>query len=321
MLMELELRHLRMLCTIADTMSLGLTATVLGCSQPAVSSQLKRIERLMGEDLFVRGSAGVTPTRFGVEVVVQARKVVALANLIGRRSTAGRRGTDQVLRIAATNTPILPGLLQRARTVLPALTTQVSSVYSSAEIIRLIEDDKLDIAVAVDYPGRELGHSDAVVRRGIVTEPSFVALPAAHPASGQLDVPLRDLAGDAWFLTPDDGAGWPGVCYDAFQAAGFTPATVHEYLGDRDQLQRMIADGLGISVVQATCKPNPGVVVKPLAGTPLWCRYVLVWHRERVSDEVTLTIFGAALAAYEELIGRATHFQTWAARHYRATRA
>ncbi|MFI1092519.1 LysR family transcriptional regulator [Streptomyces sp. NPDC020917] len=318
--MELELRHLRMLCTIADTMSLGRTATVLGCSQPAVSSQLKRIERYMGEDLFVRGTSGVTPTRFGVEVVVQAREVVALANAIGRRSTAGGRGTGRVLRVAATNTPILPGLLQRARAVLPLLTAQVSSVYSSAEIVGLLEEDKLDAAVAVDYPGRELRHSSAVVRRGIVTEPSFVAMPADHPASGQLDVPLLDLAGDAWFLTPDDGAGWPGVCYDAFRAAGFTPATVHEFLGDRDQLQRMIADGLGISVVQATCKPNPGVVVKPLAGTPLWCRYVLVWHSERVSGEVAETLFGAALSAYEELIARAPHFQSWAARHYRTPR-
>ena len=318
--MELELRHLRILCTIADTMSLGRTATVLGCSQPAVSSQLKRIERMMGADLFVRGSAGVTPTRFGVEVVVRAREVVALANAIGRRSTAERLGTDRVLRLAATNTPILPGLLQRARAVLPTLTTQVSSVYSSAEMVGLLEDGKLDAGVAVDYPGRELGHSEAVVRRGIVTEPSFVALPADHPASGRLDVSLLDLADDAWFLTPDDGAGWPGVCYDAFRAAGFTPATVHEFLGDRDQLQRMIADGLGISVVQATCKPNPGVVVKPLAGTPLWCRYVLVWHRERVSDEMAETLFGAALATYEELIARAAHFQAWAARHYRTPR-
>lgn len=56
--MELELRHLRILCTIADTLSLGRTATVLGCSQPAVSSQLMRIERLLGADLFVRGNAG-----------------------------------------------------------------------------------------------------------------------------------------------------------------------------------------------------------------------------------------------------------------------
>ncbi|MEW1860571.1 LysR family transcriptional regulator [Streptomyces sp. NBC_00669] len=318
--MELELRHLRMLCTIADTMSLGRTATVLGCSQPAVSNQLKRIERLMGEDLFVRGSSGVTPTGFGVEVVVQAREVVALADAIGRRSTAGRPGAGRVLRLAATNTPVLPGMLQRARAVLPTLAAQVSSVYSSAEIVELIEDGKVDVGVAVDYPGRELAHSAALARRGIVTEPSFVALPTTHPARGRLDVPLLELAGDAWFLTPDDGAGWPGVCYDAFRAAGFTPPTVHEFLGDRDELQRMIADGLGISIVQATCRPIPGVIVKPLVGTPLWCRYVLVWHRERVSGEVAETLFRAALAAYEELIARAPHFQAWAARHYRTPR-
>lgn len=165
----------------------------------------------------------MTPTRFGVEVVVRAREVVALADAIGWRSTAERLGAERVLRLAATNTPILPGLLQRARAVLPGLTTQVSSVYSSAEIVALIEGGRQDVGVAVDYPGSELRHSKAVVRRGIVTEPSFVALPVDHPASARWDVSLLELAGDAWFLTPDDGAGWPGVCYDAFRAAGFSP--------------------------------------------------------------------------------------------------
>ncbi|MEV6007923.1 LysR family transcriptional regulator [Streptomyces sp. NPDC051976] len=319
--MELELRHLRTLCAIADTGSLGRAAAALGFTQPAVSSQLQRIERFFGQELFVRGRVGIHPTPFGFEVVVQARDVLTRAQAIGRRTTGAPCATDRVLRLAATNTPVLPGLVGRARKVLPGLAPLVSSVYSSSEIVALLEGDEVDVAIAVDYPGQELRHSADLARRALVTEPCFVALPADHPKSGQREVALADLADDAWFLTPDDGAGWPGVYYAACEAAGFVPAAVHEYLGDRAQLQRMIADGMGVSMVQATTHPIPGVTIRPLAGTPLWCRYVMVWHKARVSEEVAEALFGAAASAYKELMARAPHFQEWVARQYQVPRA
>lgn len=69
--MELELRHLRVLCAIADSGSVGRAAAALGYTQPALSTQLRRIERLLGEGLFVRASTGVELTAYGAEVVSQ----------------------------------------------------------------------------------------------------------------------------------------------------------------------------------------------------------------------------------------------------------
>jgi hypothetical protein len=96
---------------------------------------------------------------------------------------------------------------------------------------------------------------------------------------------------------------------------------VHEFLGDRFQLQRMIADGMGIAVVQATLRPEEGVLVKPLAGTPIWCRYVLAWRTARVGDEVADTLHRSCCAAYRDLITRSPHFQSWSARTYKRPRA
>ncbi|GAO10368.1 putative LysR family transcriptional regulator [Streptomyces lydicamycinicus] len=319
--MELELRHLRVLCAIADAGSVGRAASDLGYSQPAMSTQLRRIEQHFGHPLFVRNTSGVELTRYGTEVLAQARDVLARAAAIGRRpapdgATTGRRP----LRLAATNSPVLAGMLIRLRNQLPDLTLTVSSVYPSSEIVELLEHGEVDAAIAADYPGRELRHSATVTHRGIVTEPSFVALPAGHRLRHAPEVTLADLADDAWFLTPDDGAGWPGVFYAACRAAGFTPAAVHEFLGDQQQLQNMIAEGIGVSIVQATLRPIPDVLVKPLAGTPLWCRYVLAWRRESVADEVADTLFGSAAAAYRALIAQSPHFRTWASRTWSVTR-
>lgn len=65
----------------------------------------------------------------------------------------------------------------------------------------------MDAAIAADYPGRELEHSRQVDHRGIVTEPNFVALSSRHPLARRAQIALADLAGEPWFLTPDDGAG------------------------------------------------------------------------------------------------------------------
>ncbi|MCQ4082180.1 LysR family transcriptional regulator [Streptomyces sp. RB6PN25] len=317
--MELELRHLRALCAIADAGSMGRAAAEVGCSQQAMSTQLRRIELYFGEPLFERSTVGVRPTRYGVEVIARARDVLVRAEAIGRRPVEDG-GPRPALRLAATNSPILSGMVGRVRTELPDLVLTVSSVYESSQIVELLERGGLDAAIGVDYPGLELRHSDAVAHRGIVTEPSFVALPAGHRLKYRMEVALADLAEDSWFLTPDDGAGWPGVFYAACAAAGFIPAVVHEFLGDRLQLQNMIAEGLGVSLVQATTRPIPGVIVRPLIGTPLWCRYLLAWRKVSVAEGVLVTLFGSASASYRDLIARAPHFRAWAARTYRGTR-
>ncbi|MFI6686511.1 LysR family transcriptional regulator [Streptomyces sp. NPDC050485] len=312
--MDLELRHLRALCAITDAGSLGRAARVLGYSQQAMSAQLQRIERYFGEPLFERKVSGVEPTRYGAEVLAQARDVLDRADAIGRGRAGRAAGVRQALRLAATNSPVLSGTVVRIRSRLPELALTVSSVYASSEIVELLEKGELDAAIAVDYPGLELRHSDAVAHRAIVIEPSFVAVPAHHRVKHHTEVALTDLADDAWFLTPDDGAGWPGVFYAACESAGFTPAAIHQFLGDQLQLQHMIADGLGISIVQATIRPIPGVLVKPLSGTPLWCRYLLVWRREGLTDEVVETLFGSATESYRDLIAQSPHFHAWASR-------
>jgi DNA-binding transcriptional LysR family regulator len=311
---ELELRHLRALCAIADAGSVSRAAAMLGYTQPAMSTQLRRIEQHFGAALFERRPWGVEPTRYGAEVLVRARDVLARMDAIGRGPAARTADGRRTLRLAATNSPVLPGLVSRLRSRVPELGLQVSSVYASSEMVELLERDELDAAVGVDYPGLDLRHSEAVRRRGIVTEPSFVALSARHRLRHRNEIELAELAEDAWFVTPDDGAGWPGVFYSACAAAGFAPAAVHEFMGDGCQLQHMIAEGLGVSVVQATLRPVSGVVVKPLVGTPLWSRYLLAWRHEGVADELAQALHDAATASYRDLIAQSPHFQAWSGR-------
>src|SRR5438270_799507 len=108
---RLELRHLRTLCAIADTGSLRRAAVRQGYSQPAMTTQLQRIEHFFEEPLFDRSSTGVVPTPFGTEVVAQAREVLARVDAMGPRDVRRACAPGRTLRLAATNTPMLPGLV------------------------------------------------------------------------------------------------------------------------------------------------------------------------------------------------------------------
>ncbi|MFE2728227.1 LysR family transcriptional regulator [Kitasatospora sp. NPDC059327] len=307
--MELELRHLRVLCAIADTGSVGRAAAALGASQPATSTQLGRIERFLGSPLFERTASGVLPTPFGLEVLTAARDVLARADRLGHRGTEDATPTPRVVRLAAPLTPVLPGLLAEARRQRPDLRFTVSGTHRPPDVVGLLEQGAADVGLAIDHRGRELRHSSVIAYRSIVTEPSFVALPAGHRLRHRAEVALSDLAEEAWLLPPDDGAGWHAVFHGACGAAGFTPLTVHEFLGGRLELQELIAAGLGVSIVRASTGPLADVVVKPLAGAPIRFRQLLLWRPGAVGEDVVETLLGAAGAAHRDLVAGSSRFR------------
>lgn len=74
-LWSLELRHLRTVRAIADTGSLTKAAATLGLAQPALSAQLRRIEKALGGVLFDRDHTGARATPLGELVLERACSV------------------------------------------------------------------------------------------------------------------------------------------------------------------------------------------------------------------------------------------------------
>src|SRR5262245_26615868 len=86
--MDLELRHLRVVCAIADAGSVTKAASALGLAQPALTAQLQRIERALGGLLFERDRRGARATPLGELVLSRAR--VLLPAIKGLQDEATR---------------------------------------------------------------------------------------------------------------------------------------------------------------------------------------------------------------------------------------
>ncbi|MGW4808048.1 LysR family transcriptional regulator [Kitasatospora sp. NPDC004272] len=336
--MDLELRHLRVLCAIADSGSVGRAAAAIGASQPAISTQLRRIENYLGAVVFDRTAAGVVPTTFGAEVLAAAREVLSRVDRLGQAAVPDGERPHRELRLAADCPVLLPGTLSRVRQLRPELRFALAPHRSPApppsptppqdptqpqDPAPTPQPDAgapFDLALLLDHPGSGLRATPALAARAVATEPVFVALPAGHPLRHHVEPAPADLGGETWLLPAGDGAPWPALFRAACEAAAFAPAGVRELPCGRREVLDLVAAGLGAALVPGSTPPVPGVAVKPLLGAPLWLRHVLLWRRATIGPGLADTLFGAAAAAYRELAAEAPHLHSWAGRTFRPPR-
>ncbi|WP_405058414.1 LysR family transcriptional regulator [Kribbella sp. NBC_01505] len=314
--MELELRHLRVVCRLADTGSVSKAAAALGVSQPSLTAQLHRIEEAVGGSLFDRGSTGVVPTPLGKHVLNRSRAMLAdMDELIGssRRYTSGS-GT---LRLGSSRTVMFGAWLSRLERAFAGseIATQVDS--SSAVLTELLAADVLDIAMIGRAEDAYAPPCPQGIREQtmVFPEPFSIALPADHHLAGVDEVKLAELADDVWICPPagkEDGelAYLREVCEDA----GFSPQFRYGNL-DTTEIEQLIGAGRGICLCAPTVRELPRTVVKPLAGQPLSWRRTLRWRVDNVSQETVDLVHQAFIDTYRETIAENAAARDWWSAH------
>ncbi|MDQ1006536.1 DNA-binding transcriptional LysR family regulator [Streptomyces sp. V4I23] len=276
--MDLEIRHLRVVCTIADAGSLTRAATALHMTQPGISAQLRRIEAMLGGCLFHRRQEGTVPTPFGELVLGRARAILpSIDELLTDTARATRRmSATALIRVGSVGAPLLGHLLLAVKALLPEAEVTSRCRYSPLDLLEDLAADRLEVAVLGDHPGQELPQPEGVALHTIATEPVFALLPATHPLAARDEVSLPDLLEDDWAV-PRPAADRTRAYWSSVSAlTGRMPCAPHEAEGR--QLIEIVRAGLAVSLCQATFIEVPGVVVRPLAGNPLWYRHMLAWR-------------------------------------------
>ncbi|MGW4201509.1 LysR family transcriptional regulator, partial [Streptomyces sp. NPDC004726] len=263
--MELEVRHLRALCAIADTGSLHKAARRLGVSQPSLTTQLRRIEHSLGAELFARERTGCRPTPLGRAVLSRARPLVAeMAALVAEaKATAARAGGPR-LRVGSTASRALPGWLGRLRRRLPGTDISLHMDVSANALLRMVAAGQLDVAFVHEVEGCPLMVPDGLsVRVLLEREPQFVSMASGHPAAAAPVVDLADLAEDRWIVDPTVDGEWDGLCR-VLAAAGINPPVLH---GDYHTAAALIAVGEAVAPCQPTSDPRDDSTIEPSAAT------------------------------------------------------
>jgi DNA-binding transcriptional LysR family regulator len=309
--MELEVRHLRVICAIAEHGSLTRAAAALRLTQPGLSAQLGRIESMLGGGLFVRGSGGMLPTAFGQMVLTRARAILpGVDELLSATATAARLGgSPRRVRLGSVNAPLLGGLIGAIQTLLPGAEVTSRAWHSPPTLVDDVAAGRLEAAVVGDSPGFELEPRAGVVLRPVATEPVFALLPADHPLAALEEVSLHRLAEENWVVPePNDDRTreyWSSVL------ALIDGNTRTPYEAEGRLLIDIVRAGHGVSVCQATFDEVPGVAVRPITGNPLWYRHILAWHPNGPIAEFGDTVTRLVTERYAMICGLSPSYTRW----------
>ncbi|MFK0195441.1 LysR substrate-binding domain-containing protein [Kitasatospora sp. NPDC090308] len=216
----MELRQLRCFVAVAEELHFGRAAERLLLGQPAVSQQVRRLERELKVELFDRSPRHVRLTPAGERFLPAARNVLAAED--AARALAADLAAPTVLRLGTVT-----GLGERLDDILDAYRHQAPTVHVELhsapvrERLARLADGRLDAAfVRGAVPER-----DPDLRYLPLWQDELViALPAGHPLADRPEIDLADLADLPLLLT--ERRNHPtlvDLVTDACARAGFRP--------------------------------------------------------------------------------------------------
>ncbi|SFQ66386.1 DNA-binding transcriptional regulator, LysR family [Amycolatopsis arida] len=315
--MEMDVRHLRTVDTIATEGSLSKAAATLGLSQPALTTQLQRIERHFGGQLFRRGRHGAVATPLGEFVLAKARLVLPAVDELNREAGRYAAGFSAAmpLRYGAVPGPLMAGLLQRlaSRSV---TAVSMRTEPSSLVLADLVAHRSLELAALLEYVDYPVGLAADIERRVIAVEPAFVLLPADCPLAERAELELSDLRDASWVLPPLADNGLRDTLDKACAPSGFRPRLAHE--ADASGARDLIASGHAIGIGQASFRATPGIAVRAIVGSPLRVRHSLIWATAGPIAAMADQVVSAATGAYDAAVRRSRPYRQWLSRHSRS---
>ena len=312
--MELELRHLRVVCAIADAGSVTKAASALGLAQPALTAQLQRIERALGGTLFERDRRGARVTPLGELVLARARVLLPAVKGLQDEATrlASGAGPQARYRIGAVNGPILGGLIRRITANHPAARISTHASWSAGELGDLVLSGRLDFVLVGACGDAPPATDTGLAWRAVAADPVFLLLPEHHELAGRDEVDLAELAAAQWVAAPGDGCF--SDCHAAACAkAGFTPKVLYEteVRGAID----LIESGDAVGLCQATLRPMAGLTTVPIAGAPLHWRQMLGWLPGGPAAGLAGQVWAYAVEAYLDAVRRNERYSAWLERN------
>lgn len=273
------LRQLRAFATTAEIGSLTQAARVLHLTQPAVSQQLRELQRVLGVRLLERANGRLVPTAAGSAILGPARHAQAAIAEVAAVALACRSGEAGRVRLGTGATAciyLLPPILAAARQRMPGLEIIVET-GNTPEILRHVRQGTLDAGLVT------LPHTlDRGLMRVKLRRDELVALVPAATAFDSAVTPAQ-LAGQPLILY-ERGGDTRGIVDAWFRNAGLTPRPIME-LGSVEAIKVLVGSGLGASVLPRLALDQEVPGARRLALRPTTARELgLVMRKEKILD-------------------------------------
>lgn len=262
----MELRQLRQIVMLAETLNFTRAAERLHMAQPPLSASIRKLEEELGVTLFDRLPGGLRLTSIGTLVLQDARLALFHADQVRRTAKEGATGTTGLVRLGFTGSTTyeaVPKVLQAFRTEFPGVAIDILESTTS-ELLRRIESQSLDVAL-VAYPVLEGTTAEvALLKPGKMV----VAVRVDSPLAERESISLADLDNQPFIIhSRTQAPHMHSIVLHAFQQVGVQPRVVQQAVQVSSMLG-LVEGGMGIALVSASVAGHVSRQVKllPLVG-------------------------------------------------------
>jgi len=275
-----ELSQLRCFVAVAEELHFGRAALRLNMTQPPLSRQVQLLERILGVVLLDRTSRSVRLTPAGRAFLIEARRILRLAesaSLATRRIASGEAGRVAIGFTAASGYSFLPKLVELARARLPNVDLALREMVTGEQVEALLTG-RIDLGLI-----RPPLNRPEFEKLRVMTEPLVAALPSGDPRLGKAVVPLADFDGLPMIMYAPEGAGYfHGMLSGLFDAAGISPQQV-QHMSQIHSMLALVHARIGAAIVpEAAMRLHfDGVEFRPLDITPARpVELFVAWRRD-----------------------------------------
>ena len=243
----MDTRQLAAFCAVVERKSFSLAAERLGVTQPAVSLQVRALEKRLGAQLLDRSGRRVEPTEAGLRLYRGAQRLLALEEqLVEEVAGEGDGALAGELRLGASTGPaaiVVPLLLCEFQRANPGVKVSLS-VFDTQSVVDLVADRELELGIV----GAARRH------RSVRFEPFFqdeviLACPPGHAFAGRT-VGIDELR-EEQLIVMQEGAGVRQIVEDELRAAGLRlrDLDVRLELGLQESVRSAVQAGYGVAFI------------------------------------------------------------------------
>ena len=254
--MLMDTRQLAAFCAVVERKSFSQAAERLGVTQPAVSLQVRSLEKRVGRQLLDRSGRRVEPTEAGLALYRGAQRLLALEGQLLDELEAGGEGE---LALGASTGPggtVVPVLLGEFQREHPEVSVALS-ISDTNRVIEQVAERELELGIVGAAPKH----------RGVVFEPFFrdeviLVVPPGHRFAGE-QISLEQLRGEPLILM-QEGAGVRQVIEDELRRGPIRlrDLDVRLELGLQESVKSAVVAGYGVTFISRS-----GVEAELAAGT------------------------------------------------------
>ena len=244
----MDTRQLRAFCIVVERRSFSQAAERLGVTQPAVSLQVRALEKRLGLQLLDRSGRRVEPTEAGARLYRGAQRLLSLeedlVNDLADEAVGDLQGTFEIGASTGPGGVVLSGLLCDFAAIHTELHVALS-VFDTQTIVERVADRTLELGVVGAAPRH----------RGVDYEPFFrdtvtLACPSGHRFAGRT-ITVDELRGET-LIVMQDGAGVRQLIEDELrQRAGvrLRDLGVRLELGLQESVTSAVRGGHGVTFI------------------------------------------------------------------------